>query len=278
MRSFSLGSRRFLRVRASASACLPLSSVSPFFRSQRRAAVRAAAVDLREHGAGPRRSTPPSASISCGKFSKLTSTTWLTSIPSHSLTVCVASAGPPNAYAALILFVPLPGDVDHGVARDRERRVRAAADPQQHDRVRAARAAAARLREALGARVGAEHEDRVRAGQRERAGVELVADLVREVAALDLRGDHEQDGGDRDPREQRDREPLDDAPGGDPAARRAGRARRAPGQGRAGAGRGGRSCGPRSRAAPGAGRPGARSSARPSPSGARRGSRRGRLR
>ena len=47
--------------------------------------------------------------MSCGKFSKLTSTTWLISTPRNSFTVCVASAGPPNAYAALILFVPWPG-------------------------------------------------------------------------------------------------------------------------------------------------------------------------
>ena len=68
------------------------------------------------------------------------------------------------------------GDVDHGVARDRERRVLAAADPQQQDAVRAARLAdlvRPRLLGALRARVGAEHEDRVGRRQRVARAAEL---------------------------------------------------------------------------------------------------------
>ena len=112
---------------------------------------------------------PPSASISCGKFSKLTSTRWLTWMPRYCSTVRIASAGPPIRVGGVDLVLAVAGDVDDGVARDRERRVVAAADPHQQDRVRARRLAdlvRARLLGALGARVGAEHEDRVRRGQR----------------------------------------------------------------------------------------------------------------
>jgi hypothetical protein len=38
---------------------------------------------------------PPSASMNAGKFSKLTSTMWLTGIPRYCETVLVASPGPP---------------------------------------------------------------------------------------------------------------------------------------------------------------------------------------
>jgi hypothetical protein len=40
---------------------------------------------------------PPRASISSGKFSKFTSTRWLTSMPRNPSTVRIASAGPPIA-------------------------------------------------------------------------------------------------------------------------------------------------------------------------------------
>ncbi len=52
---------------------------------------------------------PPIASTRSGKFSKFTSTTWLTSTPRYERTVSTASCAPPNAYAALILLRPRPG-------------------------------------------------------------------------------------------------------------------------------------------------------------------------
>ena len=47
--------------------------------------------------------------MSSGKFSKLTSMTWLTLMPRYCSTVLIASGAPPNAYAALILLRPWPG-------------------------------------------------------------------------------------------------------------------------------------------------------------------------
>src|SRR3954447_23372999 len=115
---------------------------------------------------------PPSASTSCGKLAKFTSTRWLTSMPRNCSTVRVASAAPPNAYAALILLRPWPGmftTVSRGVdsvASGWHRRclLGAAAERRQQARVRArglADRVGAGLVRALQARVGAEHQDRV---------------------------------------------------------------------------------------------------------------------
>ena len=48
--------------------------------------------------------------------------------------------------------------------------------------------------------------------------LELRADRVGEVAALDLRGDHEEHGGEQHPADQREQHPAQDAAGRDPAA------------------------------------------------------------
>src|SRR3954467_11895364 len=44
-----------------------------------------------------------------GKFAKFTRKTWSTLIPRYCSMVWIVSAGPPIAYAALILFRPCPG-------------------------------------------------------------------------------------------------------------------------------------------------------------------------
>ena len=103
------------------------------------------------------------------------------------------------------------GDVDDRVARDREPRVLAAADAHQQDRVRAAAVGRrAGLLGVLGPRVGAEHEDRVGAGQREAGAAE--GDLAAEVALLELGADQEEHEREGDPAERGEDEPLDDAP------------------------------------------------------------------
>ena len=52
---------------------------------------------------------PPIASISAGKFAKFTRKRWSTWIPRYCSIVLIVSAGPPIAYAALILSRPWPG-------------------------------------------------------------------------------------------------------------------------------------------------------------------------
>ena len=55
--------------------------------------------------------TPPSASMKSGNSLKSTSTTWFTwrPWPRNDSIVSIVSAGPPSAYAALILLTPWPG-------------------------------------------------------------------------------------------------------------------------------------------------------------------------
>src|SRR3954454_23523157 len=52
---------------------------------------------------------PPIASIRAGKLAKLTRKTWSMSMPRYCSIVLIVSAGPPIAYAALILSRPWPG-------------------------------------------------------------------------------------------------------------------------------------------------------------------------
>ena len=60
-------------------------------------------------GFGTVTSMPPSASIRSLKSAKLTTITWLTSIPVNCRIVRIASAGPPIWNAALIFWVDEPG-------------------------------------------------------------------------------------------------------------------------------------------------------------------------
>src|SRR3954449_9758318 len=52
---------------------------------------------------------PPIASIRAGKVAQLTRKTWSISMPRYCSIVLMVSAGPPIAYAALILSRPWPG-------------------------------------------------------------------------------------------------------------------------------------------------------------------------
>ncbi len=105
-------------------------------------------------------------------------------------------------------------------------RVLAAADAQEQDRVRARRAVAedrrARLLRPFGARVGAEHEDRVRRGQREAAAGELrlrpASEIFEDWICAETRKSDERE---QQPADDREGDPLDDAAGGDaPLGRR----------------------------------------------------------
>ena len=66
----------------------------------------------------------------------------------------------------------------------------------------------ARLGGRRAALVGAEHEDRVRAREREAGAAERALGRVGDLALLDLRADEEQHDGERDPADEREREPL----------------------------------------------------------------------
>ena len=161
------------------------------------------------------------ASISCGKLLKLTSIRWLTWMPRYCSIVCDGERGAAEGVRGVDLVGAVAGDVDDRVARDREPRVLAAADAHQQDRVRAAAAGGrAGLLGALGPRVGAEHQDRVGAGQREAGAAEV--DLAAEVALLELGADEKEDEREGDPADGGEDEPLDDAADGE---RPAGRAR-----------------------------------------------------
>ena len=134
VRSSSAGLQSFLRVRASASACLPSRWFSPLCRSERDAAVALAAVESRADAAG-RQVQPPSESTNFGKFVKSTSTRWLIGIPRKCSIGAGSSTPPAERVGRVDLLRSVAGDVDDRVARDREARRVAAADAPQHDRV-----------------------------------------------------------------------------------------------------------------------------------------------
>ena len=94
MRSFSAGLQAFLRVRASASACVPFRWLTPAFRSSVKPPLRVPPL-MSEQTRPVFTSTPPSASISFGKFVKSTSIRWLIGIPRQLEIVRIDSAAPP---------------------------------------------------------------------------------------------------------------------------------------------------------------------------------------
>src|SRR3954462_5400913 len=144
---------------------------------------------------------PPIASISAGKLAKLTRKTWSMSMPRYCSIVLMVSAGPPIAYAALILSRPWPGmstTVSRGIESfalcpPPERR-----SMMLSERLRAealapgspgARGRGARAAGAGGAAVGAEDERRLRARQSDAAAGELVLGGVRHGVLLEGRAD-----------------------------------------------------------------------------------------
>ena len=147
--------------------------------------------------------------MSCGKFSKLTSTRWLTGDAEVLLDGADRQRRAADRVGRVDLVLAVAGDVDDGVARDRERRVVAAADAHQQDRVRArglADLVRAGLLGALRAGVGAEHEDRVRARSAcSRAPPSSASGGVGDLRRLDLRGDQEQHERDQQPGDERRR-------------------------------------------------------------------------
>ena len=82
VRSSSAGLQLFLRVRASASACLPFRWFVPECRSSVMPPLRVPPL-ISEQMRPVFTSTPPSASTSFGKFVKSTSTRWLIGMPRY---------------------------------------------------------------------------------------------------------------------------------------------------------------------------------------------------
>ena len=176
VRSIPCGLQSLWRVRASASACLPLISCSPRLQPQRVAAVLEAAVELGDDAAAP----VGDAAERVDQLREVLEVD-LDEVVDLDPEVLLDGADrerrPADRVGGVDLVLAVAGDVDDGVARDRERRVVAAADPHQQDRVRArglADLVRARLLGALRARVGAEDEDRVRRRQRVAGAAELV--------------------------------------------------------------------------------------------------------
>ena len=179
---------------------------------------------------GTSTSTPPTASIRSSKPVKSTIATWSIWMPRNFSTVLICSAAPPKAKAALIFCGALAGDFGVAVARDREFAEGAAAGADQHQRVGAVFAGFAavvggvavrllfeallRVRRAglLGvgrAGVGAEDEDRLRAGQQERVAVQGVLRFAGELEGLQLGGDGEGEEAEQDPAQSRDPDPFE---------------------------------------------------------------------
>ena len=123
----------------------------------------------------------------------------------------------------MIFVSPCPGMLATRVARDRQPPGRAAADPPQHQRVRAAPrivGVGARLLGALRSLVGADDQDRVGRRQHVPAGGERRLRRGRKIALLDLRADDEQHEREQQPGYNRDCNVLPDAPRDRPSAMR----------------------------------------------------------
>src|SRR3954464_2233598 len=144
---------------------------------------------------------PPIASIRAGKFAKLTRKTWSISIPRYCSIVLIVSAGPPIAYAALILLRPWPGmstTVSRGIESfalcpPPERRSMMLSERLGPETVApGSRGPGGGRAGAGGAGVGAEDERRLRARQSDAAAGELVLGGVRHGVLLEGRADQEQ--------------------------------------------------------------------------------------
>ena len=122
-------------------------------------------------------------------------------MPRNCLRVLIASAGPPNAYAALILFWPVARDVGRpcraGSRASRCRRRRSA----EQDRVRAARAGAWRPAPSCPWSAASDPRTRTVVGATSgaAAAVELGLRRVGDPVLLELRAEQEEDERERDP-------------------------------------------------------------------------------
>ena len=164
--------------------------------------------------------TPPTASISFWKPVKSTIATWSILMPRKLLDRLDLQRRPAEREGGVDFLRRLAGDLGVAVARDREFAEGAAAGPDQHQRVGAelalgaavvGRVAVGLLVEALlrggGARllgvgragVGAEHQDRLRAGQQERVAVQGRLGVAGELEGLQLGGDREGEEAEQDP-------------------------------------------------------------------------------
>ena len=113
------------------SSARPAAKRQPFHRWQRSCVENGQSNRFERIGSGTSIFTPPSASISCSKLWKSTTTMWLTWSPVKALTVCTARFWPPNWYAALIFAKPWPGTstrrsrgIDRNAVRPRSGSVR----------------------------------------------------------------------------------------------------------------------------------------------------------
>ncbi len=187
--------------------------------------------------------TPPTASIRSSKPVKSTIATWSIWMSRKSSTASICGLGAAEGVGGVDFLRALAGDFGVAVARDREFAEGAAAGADQHQRVGAEFAdfeqpscgasPCGLLFEALlrgggagllGVRrpgVGAEHEDRLRAGQQQRVAVQGVLRFAGELEGLQLGGDGEGEEAEQDPAERRDPDPLEHPLAG-PAARRPG--------------------------------------------------------
>ena len=106
VRSSSFGLHLFSRTRAKRSAVAPFRWWSPLFSRKRLPPNEFELMQLSSV-----MSMPPIASISFGKFVKLTRTMWLIlrPCPMKASTVLIVRAGPPMAKAALMRAWPCPG-------------------------------------------------------------------------------------------------------------------------------------------------------------------------
>ena len=210
VRSFSRGLQSFLRVRASASACLPSMWRRAGLQAQRVAAVPEAAVDPRDDAAAGVRDA-------AHRVDELRELREVHDDDVVDVDPEVALDGPDRERRAaegvggVDLVEPVARDVDDRVARDRQLRAVPAADAQQLDRVRAARPRRGRARapwcpsradrsrgsgSSSALTIGRPAEDEL--------GLRLSVDAVLQ----ELRAEQEQHPRQRDPSGDRERDPL----------------------------------------------------------------------
>ena len=212
VRSFSLGLHALWRVRARASACLPLMCVVPRCRRSVKPPFLKPPLMLR-HDAAAGVVDPAHRVDEGGEVVEVD----LEDVVDRDAEVLLdrlhRERGAADRVGRVDLVAPVAGDVDDGVARDRELGAVAAAGAHEQDRVAAAGARGARAgllgpRRAL---VGAEDEGRLRLEDPDPAVGELGLRGGGHLVLVDLRGDEEEDEREADPGDQRERQPLDHA-------------------------------------------------------------------